>query len=165
MGAKEKRIYADEHVMLGHTGAPSDVLAPGDHVVFDEDAASHNDIEREIKAGRLGHLRIEEVDLDSERESQAATEEALEQLSADDKARQDNLDDHKAAAMSGKGDTSGTTAPDTSEGQFNPEEHNVADVLDYLQSAPPEEVDRVKSLEASSSRDSTQVANFESKEG
>lgn len=53
---------------------------------------------------------------------------------------------------------------DPSAGSYDPSEHKVAEVLEYLDSAPPEEVARVKEAEANGGRaggPSKQIADFE----
>jgi hypothetical protein len=49
-------------------------------------------------------------------------------------------------------------------GQYDPTQYNVDDVLGYLAQASPEEVDRVKAVEAASERKSKQIADFVPKE-
>lgn len=62
--AKEKRIVATGYAILGTgIGGPSQQMAPGDYVVFDEDNESHKVTEHEIKTGRVTALEIQEVDV------------------------------------------------------------------------------------------------------
>lgn len=147
---KEKRFVATGHVMVGFTRGQSVRLAPGEHVVFNEDLPSHQTIKREIASGANDRLELVEVDLDEEQARKQAQQDLEAQLAAEaEEARQRDLEASRVAA---------------GEGTFNPEEHNVADVLDYLRQASPDEVERVKTLEAASDRASKQVADFELKE-
>lgn len=65
--AKEKRIVATGHAIVSEgIGYPSRTLAPGEHIVFNEDNKTHESIEQEIAAGRETNLKIEEVDVSDE---------------------------------------------------------------------------------------------------
>lgn len=150
--AKTKFIRAKEHVMVGHTGAPTDVLAPGERVRFNKDADSHRYIASLLEEGderQAESLEIVEIDLEAERKAEAERKELLEKaekIAADQ--REDQLAQEQRSA---------------SVGDYDPTEHNVSDVIDYLRSVPPGEVERVKALEADSERDSTQIAGFEAR--
>lgn len=145
---KIKYLVADDYMIVGNTGGPSDVLSPGDRLAYDEDLASHKQIAREVAAGASNGLRLIEVDPEQEKAAEAEKAEQLEeaeQIAA--KQRQEEADAERErleAAASG----------------FNPEEHNVAEVVDHLKASSSDEVARVKELEAASSRDSKQVADF-----
>jgi len=163
----ETRIYTTEHAILGRTGAPSDTLAPGGHTLYDEDNDAHKAIKADIDSGRAPHLRIEKVDLDAEQRNEKARQKLLgelEDLSGPGPTAQDK---ELARARSELSDDGGGGAedPDGSGGggEFNPEENSVADVLEHLKGSDDAEVERVKSLEAASSRSSKQVADFEKK--
>lgn len=149
--ATEKRIVATGHAIVGGAaGSPSTVLAPGKYVVFQEGDKTHKAIEREIANGTATSLEIQEVDLDDERESKQAQEELEQKLAAEEAERQSTTEQAARVAAG--------------EGNYNPEEHTVAEVLEYLKQASPEEVKRVQELEAASERGSKQVSDFEPKE-
>ena len=148
--ATETRIVTSEHAILSYTGAPSATLAPGEHVVFDPDNDAHKAIKAEIDAGRASHLSIVEVDTEAEQANKEETDRLIAEL--EERQRQEN-----EAAMAKARVAAG-------QGQYNPEEYNVSDVLDYLRQASPEEVERVQALEARSDRASKQIADFEPRE-
>jgi transcriptional regulator with GAF, ATPase, and Fis domain len=77
---KTTYIVTSRHVIIGHTGAPSETLAPGGRVVFDEEAGSHKFLRAQIEAGNpdYAHLSIVEVD----REAEAKQSEEREKLLA-----------------------------------------------------------------------------------
>src|SRR4051794_13662143 len=65
--AKEKRIVATGHAIVSEgIGAPSRTLAPGEHIVFDENNETHKAIVREIEAGRENSLELQEVNVSDE---------------------------------------------------------------------------------------------------
>jgi hypothetical protein len=71
--AKQKRIVATRHAIVSEGIAiPSRNLAPGEHIVFDEDNEAHQTIEREIAEGRDSGLEIQEVDVSDEDNTAAA---------------------------------------------------------------------------------------------
>lgn len=72
-------IQSDAHAMVGRTGGPTDILSPGERVLFEEDLDSHAEISRAIEAGdpAYAHLKMVDVDLSAE---QAAEEERTEML-------------------------------------------------------------------------------------
>lgn len=79
---KEKRIVATGHAIVSEgIAVPSRTMAPGDHIVFDEDNDTHKQIEREIASGRETGLEIQEVDVE---EGQQDTTSALEGPHPDD---------------------------------------------------------------------------------
>lgn len=62
--AKEKRIVATGYAILGTgIGGPSQQMAPGDYVLFDEENESHKVTAHEIETGRVTALEIQEVDV------------------------------------------------------------------------------------------------------
>jgi hypothetical protein len=143
----EKRIVATGFALIGTFGEPSKPLAPGEYVVFQKDNVAHKAIEKEIDDGREAGLVIKEVDTDAEQASvQASAQEQVDAAEAQARALEEET--RRAQAQAG-------------EGLFNPEENNVSQVLDYMAQASPEEVDRVKRLEAASDRKSKRVADFE----
>jgi ribosomal 50S subunit-recycling heat shock protein len=71
--AKEKRIVATGHAIVSQgIGAPSRTLAPGDHIVIEEDNDTHKSIIQEIESGRETNLEVQEVDVSDENNTAAA---------------------------------------------------------------------------------------------
>lgn len=149
MSNKQKRIVATGYAIVSNMGGPSDSLGPGDHVVFDEDNASHKAIEAEIKEGKTTVLEIQQVDVDQERASQVESDLHFDEVRQSEAiARSEEVREAQIKA---------------GEGVFDPSTQPVTEVLAYLRQADPEEVERVQRLEAVTDRDSKQVADFEPK--
>lgn len=115
-------IQTSEHAIVGQTGGPAAVLAPGERVEYNEDAASHKALRAGIEGGdpRYEHLSIVEVDLrqeakqaEEEKEMLAkaekiaaearneAAQEAQEQLERQQDAEAQRLEDGAPAATEG----------------------------------------------------------------
>lgn len=144
--SKIKYIEATNYGIIGTTGAPSRTVGPGDRVHFQEGNPAHEEIASQAGFPGYEHVRIVDVDPDAERAAEKEREEQLkeaEKIAA--QARQEQLNKERAAA---------------GEGKYNPEEHNVDDVLEYLKGASEEEAARVQELEHNSQRDSRQIAGF-----
>lgn len=148
--ATEKRIVATGYAIVGNLGGPSDSLAPGEYVVFDDESESHKQIEREIESGKVTALEIQEVDVRKEQADKQAAEVELDmQRHAEARAQQEEV--REAQIQAG-------------EGVFDPSGQPVAEVLAYLRQADADEVQRVQRLEAATDRNSKQVADFEAKD-
>jgi hypothetical protein len=76
---KARYIVSSVHAMVGHTGSPTDVLAPGERVALDEEADSHKFLVAQIEAGNpdYAHLSVVEVDHQTEAEQAKEREEKL----------------------------------------------------------------------------------------
>jgi phosphoribosylformylglycinamidine (FGAM) synthase PurS component len=145
----EKRIVATGFAIVSNMGGPSDSLGPGDFVVFDEENVSHKAIEKEIASGKVASLVIEEVDTDEEQQAKedlTVFQEELEHA----QARAEAEEVRQAQIQAG-------------EGLFDPSTQTVAQVLEYMRQASPEEAERVQRMEAATDRNSKQVADFEAK--
>lgn len=143
--ATTKFIRATGHIMVGNSGGPSDVLAPGERVRFNKDLDSHKSIVGEIADGRV-EAEIVDIDLEAEKASEKEREELLKQA-------------EEIAARAAQEQAAAAAGAST----YDPSGENVADVITYLKTASPEEVARVQELEAASERSSTQIADFKPK--
>lgn len=76
---KPLAIQSSVHTMIGNSGSPSDVIAPGDRVML-TDSDSHKYLREQIEAGNpdYEHLSLVEVD----HEADAAAEEEKQELLA-----------------------------------------------------------------------------------
>lgn len=147
--AKITYIVSKGYALVGNTGAPATPLNPGERTRFNPDLVSHKAIQQEIEEGGSTADLLEIVEVDTEVEKRQAEEQKKAQEEAEKIAAQAR-DDQLAAERQAAG-----------EGIYNPEENNVADVVEYLRGASAEEVARVQELEANSSRASKRIADFE----
>jgi len=76
--AEEKKkiryITTSEHAMIGHSGSPTDVLAPGERTLLDEEAASHKYLLAQIEAGNPEYAHLSVVEISHEEEAKAEEE-------------------------------------------------------------------------------------------
>jgi hypothetical protein len=78
---KARYITTSQHAMVGHTGAPTEILAPGERVPFDEEADSHKFLLAQIESGNpaYSHLSVVEVSHEDEEKQKKELEEKLEE--------------------------------------------------------------------------------------
>lgn len=147
MAKKIKYIEAVGYAIVGNSGGPATPLEPGGRVAYNDEIASHKAIAAEIDSGVNTTLRIVDVDPEAEAAAEKEKQKLLkkaEEISAKQQLEQQQSEQRAAG-----------------EGIYDPTDDTVANVLAYLKQASPEEVDRVKELEADSKRGSKQVADFE----
>lgn len=80
MADKITYIQTSEHAIIGESGAQAAVLAPGEEVLFNEEADSHKYIKWAIEARdkSVAHLSLVEKDPDEVAAAEAEQEEMLE---------------------------------------------------------------------------------------
>lgn len=109
-----------------------------------------------VRAEDIPDVIVDSVRNDEPPYNEWASYEELEEDSP--QAATARIDPGTVPPGSGQGRRSASLAGD---GTFDPTSNNVADVLEYLKTASDEEVARVKAAEASSDRNSKQVADFQ----
>lgn len=117
-------IQSSEHAIVGESGGQAATLAPGDRVLFNEEAASHKHLRKLIEAEdpSVAHLSIQEV---SPKQEQAAQEEQAEMLEkAAEIAAEARAEEARAAsvALEERLDTTGQQPPHSDPTDFPPQD-------------------------------------------